>query len=611
MKVNDLIKSAKIRIPAILKSASDIILKPIFAYPGFVAALTLLGAISPLAMLTTGQIFFHFIFYALTQSFAVAYLLAWVAYAVKHRWFRIAVICLVASFAIFEAGQIALTSIPVTEYTVDLTLNTNSRISSDFFHQFLKLSAIAKFCCIVVGIVFSIYVSKSLINKLSKKPRFAIKLPLAMLSFLIFIIGGLSLSCHLSFLKSKNIFEFDSWIQSKSGDGSLTYYGRLIHSDTYSKLAYITKYISLEHKSTQEWLQLQRGINYSSKEKTNQTADCDIIIIIGESFMKSHSSIYGYYLETNPKLYAEIDSGLLIPFNDIITAANYTMTSLINFLNLNEISSHEKWSETVYWPLLFKLAGFNVNFYSNQIIIGTHTSCPDMLYYQPEISNLAYKQTSDTTCQYDGDFVNFAINEYIPRERQSKNLTFWHLYGQHFLTVDRFPKNSYTAKFKDPKIVKNQPWMTDEFRQEVLDYANATIYNDSIVAEIINLYRNKPTFLVYFSDHGETVKDEVNYSTRETRFMDREDCLRAQFDIPFFVWMSRPFREAYPEIVAKVEAAKDRPGMLDNLGQMLLGVAGIQTEYYRSDRDILSDDYVARPRVTEAGYEYDRIVNSD
>lgn len=125
MKVNDLIKSAKIRIPAILKSASDIILKPIFAYPGFVAALTLLGAISPLAMLTTGQIFFHFIFYALTQSFAVAYLLAWVAYAVKHRWFRIAVICLVASFAIFEAGQIALTERPSDLTSITLILETN------------------------------------------------------------------------------------------------------------------------------------------------------------------------------------------------------------------------------------------------------------------------------------------------------------------------------------------------------------------------------------------------------------------------------------------------------------------------------------------------------
>lgn len=614
MKVNDLIKSAKIRIPAILKSASDIILKPIFAYPGFVAALTLLGAISPLAMLTTGQIFFHFIFYALTQSFAVAYLLAWVAYAVKHRWFRIAVICLVATFAIFEAGQIALTERPSDLTSITLILETNPREVSGFFTQYLTTGAILKFTAVFIVSVLVIYGFKRLICLILSKNNLFTNSILLIITISGLIFGYIGIVHCSSVLTVKDSTQLIIWEGTGNKNEELVNVNRIKQSDLITKNLYLAKSLSIENGEFNNWKLRQNELIEQYKNKValshNSPDNINIVVVIGESFIKSHSSIYGYYLPTSPKLEKELSNNLLVKFNDIITSANFTSQSLSNLFNLNDVSDSEKWTKSIFWPILFKFANFDVNFYSNQINI-RHNYLPTsgMLYHHPLFVDKLYSHVNDTTMTYDGDFIDYYANF---SQENNRSLTFWHLMGQHFAAKDRYPsKDDAYTKISIDQIKCDKPWITSSHKQQICDYANATIYNDSIVSTIINFYRESPTILVYFSDHGEEIWDIAPYGVRNNPQPEDPDWIKRQFDIPFFVWMSRPFREAYPDIVAKVEAAKDRPGMLDNLGQMLLGVAGIQTEYYRSDRDILSDDYVARPRVTEAGYEYDRIVNSD
>lgn len=45
--------------------------------------------------------------------------------------------------------------------------------------------------------------------------------------------------------------------------------------------------------------------------------------------------------------------------------------------------------------------------------------------------------------------------------------------------------------------------------------------------------------------------------------------------------------------------------MLDNLGQAVIGLAGISAPCYREERDITSPAYIPRPRVTAEGYRFD------
>ena len=66
----------------------------------------------------------------------------------------------------------------------------------------------------------------------------------------------------------------------------------------------------------------------------------DIVVVIGESHSKFHSSLYGYPLPTNPLL--EQTDGLFI-FDDVISSVNATSLSFRNFMSLSILYQKQGW----------------------------------------------------------------------------------------------------------------------------------------------------------------------------------------------------------------------------------------------------------------------------
>lgn len=56
--------------------------------------------------------------------------------------------------------------------------------------------------------------------------------------------------------------------------------------------------------------------------------------------------------------------------------------------------------------------------------------------------------------------------------------------------------------------------------------------------------------------------------------------------------------------------AIDRPFMTDNVCQVLFHLAGIKSNYYKPERDLISDKYRRPKRLVNRTIDYDTIVYS-
>jgi len=78
--------------------------------------------------------------------------------------------------------------------------------------------------------------------------------------------------------------------------------------------------------------------NLDVEKKDSQTSD--IVIIIGESYNRHHSNLYGYSLKTCPKL-SSLEN--LYVFKDVISPVNATTQAFHYFLSMASTDSETKW----------------------------------------------------------------------------------------------------------------------------------------------------------------------------------------------------------------------------------------------------------------------------
>ena len=180
--------------------------------------------------------------------------------------------------------------------------------------------------------------------------------------------------------------------------------------------------------------------------------------------------------------------------------------------------------------------------------------------------------------------------------------------GQHIGASDRYPHTQQFTKFSYKDIKRNEPYMTKEKKQDIADYDNATLYNDYIISKIAKHYTNKPTVMIYFSDHGEEIYDYRDSKGRNAGSNGvTPELVKYQYEIPFIIWFSTPFMKKYPKLVDEINKTKDKPFVTDNVCQVLFHLTGLKTKWYKADRDLFSPQYRSKKRII-AGVDYDNFV---
>ena len=281
-----------------------------------------------------------------------------------------------------------------------------------------------------------------------------------------------------------------------------------------------------------------------------------------------------------------------------------------NIVCCNNSSSGEDCYDYPSFLTIFKQAGYDVYFWDNQKSMAenaVYSYTLNSFLYNPEICKVAYTKTNDQSFQYDEQIVD-SFEENIGEPPGKHNIVLFHLNGQHTMPNERYPHNTF-KHFTADSVKNDQPYITDEMKEQIAHYDNATLYNDYILNRIIRLFENSNTMLVYFSDHGEEVYDYRPQIGRTYGDI-TANILKYQYDIPFMIWCSNTFQKNNPATINAIKQAVNRPFITDNICNMLFNVAGIETPYYRDSLDLISPNYRCTERIIKQKYNYEYIRNS-
>ena len=333
----------------------------------------------------------------------------------------------------------------------------------------------------------------------------------------------------------------------------------------------------------------------------------DIVLVIGESYNKHHSQLYGYNKPTTPRQQAMAEEGSLVPFSDIVSSWNLTSFVFKHMLSLYAVGDSGEWCDQPLFPEVFRKAGYHVTFITNQFLPQAKEAVYDFsggfFLNHPEVSSRLFDKRNIKLYRYDdGVLKELMANSQKPKA----NLTILHLMGSHVDYRARYPQKSF-RRFT-PQMY-NRPDLTDKQKQTLADYDNSLLYNDSIVKAITNCFVDKEALVIYMPDHGEEIFDDKPYVSGRRHNADIDYRLaRNEMEIPFWIWGSPKYIENHPYGWQAIQVAKDRPMMTDALPHLLLYLGGISTPLYRSELNIISPDYnTHRPRILKGTTDYNQL----
>ena len=337
-----------------------------------------------------------------------------------------------------------------------------------------------------------------------------------------------------------------------------------------------------------------------------------VVLVIGETYIKSHSGLYGYTLDTTPQMSCERDSGNLWVFDDVISPYNHTSASLKNALFCNSIAAGERWNQAPLLYAIMKLAGYDVLMWDNQLNFfkgALFSFSLNGILYQKRICSLCYTAVSDSCFDYDEQLVNdYLSSSWHSKPSAGKMITF-HLMGQHFNSAQRYPHGGEWDHFTADSITAKHPWLTQEKRNEIAEYDNATRYNDHVMGKIFDAYRDQNAVVIYFADHGEEVYDWRDFSTRDESSNKLPQAIVYQNSVPMIVWCSDRYVALHPDVPARLERGRHQRFMHDNLCQIIFDLAGIDTRWYHAERDPLSEQFKPSKRIVYDRIDYDKMQN--
>ena len=328
----------------------------------------------------------------------------------------------------------------------------------------------------------------------------------------------------------------------------------------------------------------------------------DIVLVIGESYNKHHSQLYGYDKPTTPRQVAMAEEGSLVPFSDVVSSWNLTSFVFKHMLSLWAVGDSGAWCDKPLFPEVFRRAGYHVTFITNQFLPNAKEAVYDFsggfFLNDSALNSRLFDERNTALYRYDDGVVK----ELKPSLSYKGRLTILHLMGSHVDYSARYPKTfrQFTPQQYD------RPELTAKQLQTLAHYDNSLLYNDSILKVITNHFADKDAVVIYVPDHGEEVFDSEPYISGRLHNADIDYRLaHNEMEIPFWIWGSPLYRKNHPYGWLAIQAAKDRPLMTDVLPHFLLYLGGISTPLYREELNVISPDYNAnRPRILKGVTDY-------
>ena len=342
----------------------------------------------------------------------------------------------------------------------------------------------------------------------------------------------------------------------------------------------------------------------------------DIILIIGESFNKYHSQLYGYEKKNTPRQMKLAKSGRLVKYSDVMAPWNLTSFVFKHLMTTYTVGDDGDWCDYPLFCQLFRKAGYQVNFLTNQFLPHAKDAIYDFsggFFINDEIlSKVQFDVRNEETHLWDEDLLKDYARLVAPPEgvvdtTSIPSLTIFHLMGQHVNYRIRCPKQKMKFFPED----YDRPQNTQKEKKNIAFYDCAVWYNDSVVGAIVDRFKNDDAIIIYFPDHGDEVygPGSLHHCGRNHTTNITKDIAQQEYEVPMWFYWTKKYGKRHPDIVTSIKNAKNKPFMTDAVSHLLLGLAGIKCKDYRPELDLLSSQYnEKRQRLMQHLVDYDEIV---
>jgi len=339
-----------------------------------------------------------------------------------------------------------------------------------------------------------------------------------------------------------------------------------------------------------------------SKDKFSSSNVSNIVFIIGESLQKNYMSLYGFKYQTTPYMEALQSSHNLVKFSDVVspdTATNESLIRVLNFSNYENDTNATGWFKFLNIVDLAKLGGYSTHWLSNQEKYGEYASATsassmraDSLIFINELALYNYIK------EYDGALLPYIKEQY--NSNQNKDFYIIHLNGSHPKFQYRYPPKF--AKFSSD--IAPQELTTEKQRNWYSTYLNSIYYNDHIINEIYNIFKDSDTLIIYLSDHGQSIYEYQGKSWHGF-------ICRWTVEIPLIFIATDKFKFAHSEIWNSIINASNLPFMSDDIIHTIADILGMQNlSEFDENRSLLSPNFDAnRTRKIAGEVDYETIRN--
>ena len=623
----------------IIKNIARLLLKPIALNAVFFVTMYVLGVLCAFLTLPEqkGSHLYDNLFSELfLDIYLVCVLLSLISSRVR-RWVRGLFYVVLYAVAIIDVFCFWKFSSSLTPTMLLLVGETNSREAGDFFNTYLSTDVIfSPIGWLLLLILFHIlFVCRQWLYKFIPESykRFLQNateiLRLFACRFHLHFVAGIAVLCLL----------IAGVINSYNNKVQMT---RLMTADTIGTVEHILTeknracfYLPIYRLAFSVYsnhLASQQVNRCIAAAKTVKVDSCsyqspNIVLIIGESYGKVHSQLYGYKYPTTPRQVKLERSGLLTRFSDVVSCWNLTSFVFKNVLSMHVVGQKGEWCDYALFPELFKKAGYNVTFLTNQFLPQAKEAIYDFsggfFLNNPELSKFLFTTRNKSLHRFDeglladydglvksGDIV---INNARNRKSAAKdpNLVIFHLIGQHVNYRTRVPNDRRVFTAAD--YAESRPDLSERRRRVLADYDNACLYNDSIVASIIKRFENTNSIVIYMPDHGEECYEPGrNFICRNHSADVDWPLAHYEFEVPFWIYCTHRYAVTHPEIFKAIKDAKDKRFMTDALPHMLVWLAGISAKDYRPEYNFLSPQYnERRPRILKHVADYDKLRDAE
>ena len=304
--------------------------------------------------------------------------------------------------------------------------------------------------------------------------------------------------------------------------------------------------------------------------ESTETHPENIVVIIGESFAKTHSSLYGYEKETSPLLKKHQKDSNLFIFNDVTSPDSHTIEVFKSMMST--FSYQRSDSEWYTYPTIqecFSNIGYKTIWISNQSKHGSFDNIPTR--FAQLCDTTIFTQNSISKTHYDE-----VITKHIKERAVEKELFLLHLMGQHIYYPERYPEE-FNIFSKNDYI-----YLPLHQRKTVAEYDNATLYNDFVIDSIIHIFSKKEAIILYFSDHGQDIYfSDKDYCGHGITANAKSDSIGR--DIPFMIYTSPKFKDKYPSLIEKIINSTNKKFNIEDIIYTLIDISGYK---FKDNNDV-------------------------